>query len=228
MKITARCHPRLQALLPHPVAAAKHLPSWLAQMPGEVAADSLGGHPVRTLKHCPPLIDGLRLGVLVLCPTDICIKSGELSWDWEFPILSDTALSRAPVGVHVPEQAEGSPLAQHQLFVKFLNYWTLEAEPGWSLMFQHPLGYPNLPFQTLSGVVDCDLFADGYVHFPAVLDAGFEGVIAKGTPLAQVIPVQKDTALEIKPMTEAEVERNRALQETLDHTPGHYRKAYRR
>lgn len=228
MKIIARCHPGLEPLLPRPITAAKHLPEWLAQMPSEIASDSLGGHPVRTLKHCPPLIDGLRLGVLILCPTDITVSCGDLSWDWDFPTLSDAAVSRAPIGVHVPEQAAGSPLEQPQVFVKFINHWTLQSEPGWSLMFQHPLGYPELPFRTLSGVVDCDLFADGYVHFPAVLDPGFEGVIPKGTPIAQVIPVQKDSALEIAPMTEAEVARNRAMQEVLDQTPGHYRKACRR
>lgn len=228
MKITARCHPRLEALLPKPVSAAKALPDWLGKMPGEAVSDTLGGQPVRTLKHCPPLIDGLRLGVLILCPTDITVRDGALSWAWDFPQLPDAALSRAPIGVHVPEQADGTPLAQKSLFVKFINHWTLQSDPGWSLLFQHPLGYPDLPFRTLSGVVDCDLFADGYVHFPAVLEAGFNGVIPKGTPIAQVIPVKKDCVLDVMPMTEAAVERNRAMQETLDQTPGHYRKSYRR
>lgn len=228
MKITARCHPRLEALLPKPVSASKHLPDWLGQMPGEACSDALGGHKVRTLKHCPPLIDGLRLGVLILCPTDIRVKDGALSWEWDFPNLPDTALSRAPIGVHVPEQADGSPMAQTRLFVKFLNHWTLQSEPGWSLLFQHPLGYPHLPFKTLSGVVDCDRFADGYVHFPAVLAPDFEGVIARGTPIAQVIPVQKDCTLEVAPMSDAEADRNRLMQEALEREPGHYRKACRR
>lgn len=228
MDIIARCHPLLEPLLPKPVLAARLLPDWLAAMPSEVEAPSLGGAAVRTLKHCPPLIDAMRLGVLILCPTDITVKNGEVSWDWDPPILPDAAISRAPVGVHVPEQATKSPYAQRELILKFVNFWTLQSSPGWSLMFLHPQGYPDLPFTTLSGVVDCDLFADGYVHFPAVLRPGFEGVIAKGTPIAQVVPVQKAVGIEVGVMQKAQIAQNRAVQEELGTTPGLYRKKFHR
>ncbi|WP_299500042.1 hypothetical protein [uncultured Roseobacter sp.] len=228
MMITARCHPALEPLLPKPVPAARMLPSWLRDMPEEVQAASLGGAPVRTLKHCPPMIDAMRLGVLILCPIDLTVCGGELSWEWDPPVLPETLITRAPVGLHVPEQANGSPLAQDHIFIKFINYWTLEAEPGWSLLFHHPSGHPDLPFQTLSGVVDCDLFADGYVHFPAALEPGFEGVIPRGTPIAQVVPVQKDTSLTVTTMTEAEITSNRDVQEALSTAPGVYRKRFRR
>lgn len=228
MKITARCHPALAPLLPSPVPAGQALPGWLGAMPSEVPADSLGGEAVRTLKHCPPIIDAMRLGVLILNPVDLTVRDGEVHWDWDPPVLTDAVISRAPVGVHVPEQAEGSPLRSDHLVLKFINYWTLRSEPGWSLLFQHPAGYPDLPFHTLSGVVDSDLFADGYVHFPARLTPGFEGVIARGTPVAQVIPVSKDTALDTGVMDADAIARNRAMQETLTKTPGVYRKHHRR
>jgi hypothetical protein len=111
MKITARCHPLLEPLLPKPVAASRLMPDWLGKMPSEVPAESLGGEAVRTLKHCPPVIDAMRAGVLILCPTDITVKGGNVSWDWSPPILPDASISRAPVGLHVPEQAEGTPYA---------------------------------------------------------------------------------------------------------------------
>ena len=59
--LTARCHPALEPILPKPVLAADALPGWLRTMPSEVASDTLGGAPIRTLKHCPPLIDALGL-----------------------------------------------------------------------------------------------------------------------------------------------------------------------
>lgn len=228
MEITARCHPLLEPLLPKPVAAAQMLPDWLKSMPGEVAAPSLGGEPVRTLKHCPPIIDAMRLGVLILCPTDITVQGGEVSWDWDPPILEDADISRAPVGVHVPEQAAGTPLPQEQLILKFVNYWTLQSPTGWSLMFHHPVGFDDLPFKTLSGVVDCDLFKDGYVHFPALLEDGFHGTIGRGTPIAQVVPVQKETSLSVAPMTSEQIAHNRTVQRALGAQKGHYRKEYRR
>lgn len=176
----------------------------------------------------PPVIDVMRLGVLILCPTDITVRAGEVSWDWDPPILTDADISRAPIGVHVPEQAEGSPYAGQQVILKFMNFWTLETPPGWSLMFMHPQGYPDLPFTTLGGVVDCDSFKDGYVHFPAVLTPGFDGVIAKGTPVAQAVPVQKETALDIAVMSPVQIAANRSVQDDLARKPGQYRKLFRR
>ncbi|WP_152497469.1 hypothetical protein [Roseovarius sp. THAF8] len=228
MKITARCHPALEPLLPPPVPAGRMLPDWLSRMPSEIAAESLGNESIRTLKRCPPFIDAMRLGVLILSPVDLLVKDGELHWEWDPPILEDAQISRAPVGVHVPEQADGTPLATESLILKFINYWTLSTEPGWSLLFHHPAGYPNLPFQTLSGVVDSDLYTDGYVHFPALLDPGFDGIIPRGAPVAQVVPVRKDSTLEVITMTESEIADNRAMQDGLAREPGLYRKRYRR
>lgn len=228
MLIAARCHPLLEPLLPAPIPAAQGLPGWLSQMPAQTQAASLGGASVRTLKHCPPLIDAMRLGVLILCPTDITVKDGAVSWDWDPPILQDADISRAPVGVHVPEQAQGSPLASRQLILKFMNFWTLQTPPDWSLLFVHPLGYPDLPFTTLGGVVDCDRYGDGYVHFPARLDPDFEGVIAKGTPIAQAVPVQKSVTLDVGTMSSDQIARNRAVQAALSQAPGHYRKTFHR
>ena len=228
MKITARCHPALEPLLPKPVPAARKLPGWLKDMPDEIEADSLGGAAIRTLKHCPPMIDAMRLGILIRNPVDLHVKGGEVSWDWDPPMMPDSAITRAPIGVHVPEQATGSPLQTDHLILKFINFWTLKTEPGWSLWFHHPAGYPDLPFKTLSGVVDTDLFCDGYVHFPALLETDFEGVIEKGTPVAQVVPVQKECTLDVGVMTKDEIAQNRAVQEALGSQPGVYRKNFRR
>ncbi|MBO9465282.1 hypothetical protein J7443_08595 [Tropicibacter sp. R15_0] len=108
----------------------------------------------------------------------------------------DTLITRAPIGVHVPEQVAGSPHEGAHLLVKFINCWAQESPPGWSLLVQHPIGYSDLPFTTLTGVVGTDRFRDGYVHFPAHLSPEFEGVIAKGTPIAQLTPVQRQIKLE--------------------------------
>ncbi|MEO1776730.1 MAG: hypothetical protein AAFS07_17460 [Pseudomonadota bacterium] len=231
MTIIARCHPALEPILPRPVPAADALPDWFRTMPATQAAESMGGEVVRTLKHCPPLIDALSLGLLIPLAADLTVAGGEVAWDWSPPILEDADISRAPVGVHVPEQAAGSPVeAPGRLILKFMNFWTLEAPAGSSLLFTHPLNRPDLPFQTLSGVVDGDLFRDGYVHFPAVLDPAFEGVIPAGTPVAQVVPLPqgRESSLQIQPMSAEEVARNRAIQTALGAETGVYRKHYRR
>jgi hypothetical protein len=228
--ITARCHPALKKLLPPPVPASRGLPGWLKKMPSEVESGTLGGATIRTLKHCPPFIDALSLGVLIPLPCDLTIQDGEISWDWDFPTITDSPITRAPIGVHVPEQAQGMPLdLKGQIVIKFTNYWTLEAPKGWDLLFTHPLNRADLPFQTLSGVVSGDRFTHGYVHFPSLwTDCGFEGVLPRGTPVAQVIPTPRvQPELSVVEMQPADIDESRAVQEALQAEPGVYRKIYR-
>lgn len=228
--LVARCHPALEPILPKPVPAAKALPDWLREMPGEAPSPSLGGENVRTLKHCAPMIDALSLGLLMPLACDLTVAEGEIGWDWEPPVLPDDLIVRAPVGVHVPEQAEGAPLALGGGFVvKFVSFWTLAAPEGWQVLFTHPFGHPDLPFRTLTGLVDADGFADGFVHFPAVwTDPGWEGVLPAGTPVAQAIAIPRaGPALETRAMTEAEAARTRAVQAALGAERGVYRKRFR-
>jgi hypothetical protein len=50
----------------------------------------------------------------------------------------------------------------------------------------------------LSGLVDCDRFSDVGVLFPAVwTNPDFEGVLPRGTPVAQCFPVAR-TMLELR------------------------------
>jgi len=83
--LTARCHPALEPILPRPVLAADALPDWLRTMPSEVDSDTLGGAPIRTLKHCPPLIDAFGLGLLMPLAADLSVSAGEVSWHWDPP-----------------------------------------------------------------------------------------------------------------------------------------------
>lgn len=231
MKITARCHPALEPILPRPVVAASALPDWLRAMPPEIAAKTLGGASVRTLKHCPPIIDAFSLGLLIPLATDLTVENGELSWDWDPPVVEDADLSRAPVGLHAPEQATGAPFATDgRLIVKFTNFWSLGVEDGWSLLFTHPFNRPDLPFETLSGVVDCDRFAGGYVHFPALWrDREFAGVIPRGAPVAQVTPVRRAALeLDVAAMSETEIAASREVRRRLGEAPGAYRRSFRR
>ncbi|MEM7269207.1 MAG: DUF6065 family protein [Pseudomonadota bacterium] len=231
MKITARCHPLLEPILPKPVRASKMLPGWLRDMPSTVAAETLAGEEIRTIKHCPPFIDALSLGVMIPLSTDITVEGGAISWDWDPPIISDSPITRSPIGIHAPEQVEGAPLRMGEgLIVKFNNHWTLETEPGWSLLFSHPFNRPDLPFQTLTGVVDTDGFGLGYVQFPSVWrQPDFEGVISAGTPIAQVIPVRRgEEELVVEAMSSEHVAENAGIVEAIEAGPGVYRKDHRR
>lgn len=235
--IAARCHPALEPLLPKPRPAREALPDWLKAMPTSVAADSLGGAELRTIKHCPPFLDALALGVMIPLACDLTVTPAEepggapvVSWEWPFPALPDQLFSRAPIGAHAPEQLSGAPIAlDGRMPIKFMNFWTLETPPGWSILFTHPLNREDLPFRTLSGVVDTDRFAAGLTHFPALWsDPGFSGVLPAGTPVAQAIPIPRGaTKLSVGTQSEPEATATREMQQALQSARGVYRKRYR-
>jgi hypothetical protein len=103
-------------------------------------------------------------------------------------------LPHAPIDFHFNVQATGTPFFEEDRFVlKFMNFWTIATPLGYSLLFTHPLNRPELPFTTITGLVDTDTYTDGLVHFPAHWhDADFNGVLPKGTPVAQCIPVKRE------------------------------------
>ncbi len=231
MRFVVRCLPGFSSHVPAPVPARTALPDWLKTMPSTVASAALAGAEVRTLKHCPPLIDALGAGVLFPLAADLTVQNGELSWDWDAPRHPELGHTRSPIGLHLPEQAAGVPLRlpEDQFVVKFTNFWTVEVPDGWSVLFTHPLNREDLPFRTLSGLVDCDRWRDGLVHFPALwTDPGFEGVLPAGTPVAQAIPVRREALeLVVEDMDDAQVAAHRAVEQALAADPGVYRKEFR-
>ena len=51
-----------------------------------------------------------------------------------------------------------------------------------------------MPFTTLTGMVDCDAFYQNPVNFPARWNnPDFNGVLKKGTPIAQCFPVKRES-----------------------------------
>jgi hypothetical protein len=145
-------------------------------------------------------------------------------------VLEDDLIARAPIGLHVREQARGTPFEiGANAFVKFMNFWTLSVPEGHSILFTHPLNRDDLPFRSLSGVVDCDTFADGYVHFPAIwTDGAFSGVLPKGTPVAQALAIPRAAqGLDLGVMSREDIARSRTLQASLGEERGVYRRKFR-
>jgi hypothetical protein len=113
--------------------------------------------------------------------------------------------------------------------VKFNSFWTIELEPGYSLFATHPVNRADLPFRLLTGVVDCDRFTDVGILFPAVwTDANFEGVLPRGTPIAQCFPILRDALeLQFQPFSAEEAERYESTANILLSHPGAYRRRFR-
>ena len=79
----------------------------------------------------------------------------------DLPVNSVNNFMRSPIAFHDPSQVAGTPYHDDdRLLIKFNNFWTIEAPAGYSLLFTHPVNRPDLPFTTLTGLVDSDLYHD--------------------------------------------------------------------
>jgi hypothetical protein len=230
MNITFRCDPALFELLPRPVPAKAALPEWLRQMAPRVPS-AVHGRAIRTVKQCPPFVDAMTHGFMVLLPCDVHVADGQFSWDWPLPALTLAGHPRAPLSFHVPEQIAGSPLAHGtQSAIKFNSFWTIELEDGWSLMAVHPVNRDDLPFRLVTGLVDADRFNEVGINFPAVwTQPAFSGTLPRGTPIAQCYAVPREApTLVCEPMSDAQVRGYDALATQIMSGPGVYRKGFRR
>ena len=193
-------------LLP-PIPAANSLPDWYKRKRPYTGgakkhlASSEGSKNV-TVKWCNPFGDALTSGYFLVLENDVqvTIENGEQAWVWfrggEKFINSHSKDQISPE--LIPQGYSPQPW-------KFLNNWGIKTPPGYSVLFTHPMNRTELPFLTLSGVVD----TDGYnqpVNFPFLIREDFEGIIEAGTPIAQVVPFKREVwTAEIEEFSPAKV-----------------------
>jgi hypothetical protein len=229
MALTFRCPKELEGLLPPPTPAAQGLPGWLKAMPAQ-AFNALAAGEDDTAKRCPPFIDAMTSGFLIPLICDLTVENGEFTWDSDLPPGGAVSFPRSPIGLHDAGQVTGTPLFDADRFlIKFHNLWTIEAPQGYSLLFTHPVNRFDLPFTTLTGLVDCDRYHDAWINFPAHWhDADFCGVLPKGTPVAQCFPVKRETwVARTSTFTEAETQATHDLLSDIGRDKGVYRRRFR-
>ena len=230
MTIVFRCDPRIDHILPRPVPARRGLPVWLRSMPMAAFSDPQGTD-VRTVKQCPPFVDAMSAGFLMPLACDVEVTDAGFRWDWtDIPDDTPSHVYRSPLSFHLAEQLTGSPVFEpDSLAVKFVNHWLIETEPGCSLLITHPVNRLDLPFRSLTGLVNTDLYHDNYTHFPALwTDRAFRGTLPKGTPVAQCIPVQRQAQeLHFETLDPEGDEEVAAVQKALRAEPGYYKRTAR-
>jgi hypothetical protein len=87
----------------------------------------------------------------------------------------------------------------------------------------------DLPFTTLTGLVDCDAFSHSAVNFPARWhDPGFNGVLPKGTPVAQCLPIKREGWAErYDLLSDEDTKQMIKIRTALNREVGTYRRQFR-
>ena len=63
---------------------------------------------------------------------------------------------------------------------------------GYSAIITHPLNRHDLPFTTITGIIDSGIVMAPHGNIPFYLKKNFTGIIPQGTPVAQIIPFLRE------------------------------------
>lgn len=162
--------------LPKPTPSSKMIPSWFRKMSGVIDKNE-------TIKKCMPFLDAMTSGYTILLAADILVTDDGIQ-----QISKDIV-----VASHSKSQIEGMPIPINEYDnqpYKWINFFLTKTPKGYSTLFVHPLNRLDLPFYSLSGVVETDNHPVP-VNFPFFIKKNFRGLIPAGTPIAQAIPFKR-------------------------------------
>jgi hypothetical protein len=204
-KITFSCEPEFYNSILPPVPAKKEIPEWYKS--ADIYADSSIRKPIilresgqslnLSFKKCIPFLDALVSGYYIRLDQDVVVshlENNEIQFVWP--------TGPAPINVHPYEQVKD--MKNNREFIgkhvyKWMNHWYIETPSGYSVLVTHPMNRRETRFETFPAIIDTDKW-QGTINFPFFWrDKNFEGIIEKGTVIAQVIPFKREQwAMDLK------------------------------
>lgn len=173
-----------------PIPASKIIPQWWKDIPKYSLGNTINvsGAAGVTVKQCAPTMDMFGMGYIITLWADLLIEQTsngpKITWTSIDPI--------PPVSLWPEKQVSGYeiPNGFNKNVFKYHHGWIIKTPPGWSTLFIHPHGYQNLPIRSLGGIVDTDILKTD-INCPFVVKDGFSGLIKRGTPIVQMIPIKR-------------------------------------
>lgn len=190
MKIEFLCEPHLMDAIPHPVPAAKAIPSYYKNIPPTVP----GEPESNTAKRCVPFLDAMSAGFIIPLWVDMMVvaKDSELKIIFPDGFQQPTLLEKHSSRQIPDHPLSGLPFGNRPL--KLISPWLVKTQPGVSCLFTSPLNHLDPRIKLFDGVVDTDRYYLN-VNFPMIFTVGEgEYFFPKGTPIAQAIPFRRETA----------------------------------
>ena len=176
--------------------AKAFIPEWYKK--AESFFTDFDGSSQPGLKTCMPYLDALAAGYIVSTPVDIYVNehqndlahlfnSEELMIRWDGPQSLFNFIQERPMdsGYTMPRPPGHFP--NHLIFS---GYTAMKTPRGWSTLMTTPLNRDDLPWTTASGIIDTDKFYSAG-NIPFFLKKGITGLIPKGTPMVQLIPIKR-------------------------------------
>ena len=183
----------IELVVPCPKPAKLYIPDWYKdiKVSNEYTFDENGQilNGRDSLKRCMPFFDGLTGGYIQESWTDIYISNKNDGFpDYFFPL-----------GPKIMSHREHTSINFGNLYypVEFTWYmhWLPKLPKGWSAIVTTPHNRLDLPFRSLTGIIDSDSFystGESGGNYPFYIQKGFNGTIPAGTPMYQIIPFKRE------------------------------------
>lgn len=204
----------------HPIKNS--IPQWFKDTPPYVNGDvSPRINPKNlTMKHCIPFLDSLTIGYAVPLQGDVVVTQFP-----DGPNLSWGDNSRPPVSLRPAEFAPLLPVLEG--YTNMLHFvWNapqiIKLPKGYSAIVTHPFNRFDLPFFTLTAILDADSVVAGG-SIPFFIKKDFEGVITAGTPILQIIPFKRESWIAVEDK-ELKLESKRQKYNSVSTVMGWYKK----
>lgn len=178
-------HAALNPSYPDVVPSKTNIPDWYKTQE-KILGDSrkIKELPIKlTFKACSPFSESFISGYQIPLAVDIAIQQtpGGPSITWADPVNRFVNAREIDHNKNLP-----APAGFSENHFAWLTQHVLEIPEGYSALFTHPLNRYDLPFLSLSGIVDGGItLHEG--NFPVYFKKDFEGVILAGTPILQII-----------------------------------------
>lgn len=183
----------IQKFVDPPEPARKNIPEWYKSAQTDYLKNPIFNDRGRlsnvSVKQCMPFLDSLTAGYIQKTWCDIYIKqtpNGGL----------DVITSTKPDVLGMRDIPSTKTWKDEYYGNEF--FWKVPYQPvvpkGYSVLVTHPMNRNDLPFTTLSGVIDSDQYFHGPMgNLPFYLKNNFSGMIPKGTPMFQYLPFKRDS-----------------------------------
>jgi hypothetical protein len=187
-----------ELLTNHPSPGYHHIPEWFKKQKlfsnneNDYFKAFKKSRFAKTFKMCTPLVDSISSGYMFTLPVDIAVLNvstnggyvPQITWHVSWQVVDPQpkeVLGQYPV-----------PDGFYPQMFRWHPEWIVETPTGYSLWITHPSHRYDLPFITINSFVDTDKHPNALM-FPFFIKQGFEGIIEKGTPIVQVIPIKRES-----------------------------------
>jgi hypothetical protein len=178
-----------------PSPIVKHMPDWFREadrFAKDPSTDEYYVGPdkgkIPTWKACPALFDVMSTGYTLSTPCNIDFfinGAGNIDAKVEDPKYQDFCTPRYPM----PQFKHPAGFYEHHF--AWAPQWAVGLPKGYSALYVSPLNRYDLPFMTVSGIIDNDnVNLPG--SMPFFVRDGFVGRIEAGTPYMQIIPFLRE------------------------------------